>query len=131
MDAVAASRVWVAVDPEGIEHEIVLRVGVPSLQPRGEWLAEATLDGLEKRSHRIAGVDAWQAVGLAMSFIASQVEDFESRDWRFSGDMVEIPSRRQISQNHFRLDDPHRCSERFPNHPRAQCRISAFPESAR
>ena len=83
MDAVAAERTWLAVAPDGTEHELVLRVGIPTQAPGGEWWSAVSLGVLESREQRVAGVDAWQAVELAMRFIASRVGHFAADGWQF------------------------------------------------
>jgi hypothetical protein len=82
----AAERTWFAVAPDGTEHEVVLRVGVPTLEPGGEWRAPVSLGALESRIHNIAGVDAWQAVTLAMRFAATRVSHFAEEGWLFYWD---------------------------------------------
>ena len=80
---VAAERAWFAVAPDGPEHDVVLRVGLPALAPGGEWRAEVTLGALESHVHSIAGIDAWQAVTLAMRFAATRLGLFAEDGWRF------------------------------------------------
>lgn len=79
----AAERTWFAISPDGSERDVVIRVGVPTHEAGGEWRAVVSLDGLEDREYAIAGVDAWQAVRLAMRFAAARVLDFAERGWRF------------------------------------------------
>ncbi len=79
----AARRVWFGIAPDGSEHEIVLCVGVPELQPAGEWRAVVSLGALETRTYRIIGIDAWQAVELGMLFAARLVQGRADNGWRF------------------------------------------------
>ena len=79
----AAERTWFAVAPDGTEHQASIRVGVPTLQPGGEWMSLVTLFPMESRAHRIAGVDSWQAVSLARQFAATRAGHFAEDGWRF------------------------------------------------
>jgi hypothetical protein len=83
VDPAAAERIWFAVAPDGSEHTLVLRVGVPTQQPEGQWGASISLGVLDPRAHTIFGVDAWQAVDEGMRFIARRVEHFAEDGWRF------------------------------------------------
>ena len=83
LDALAAERTWFAVAPDGTEHDVVLRIGVPTCEPDGQWRATVSLGVLESRTHKIAGVDAWQAASLAMRFAATRVGHFAEDGWRF------------------------------------------------
>jgi hypothetical protein len=82
-NVIAAERTWFAVAPDGSEHDVVLRITAPTLQPGGEWRAPVSLGALEPHIHNIAGVDAWQAVSLAMRFAATRVGHFAENGWRF------------------------------------------------
>ncbi|WP_139350605.1 hypothetical protein [Rhodanobacter sp. B04] len=79
----AAERTWFAVAPDGTEHDAVLRIGVPTHAPGGEWRAVVSLRPMESRSHPIAGVDAWQATCLAIHFAATRVGHFAEDGWQF------------------------------------------------
>jgi hypothetical protein len=81
--AVAAERIWFGIAPDGTEVDVVIRVSVPMLQREGEWRAPVSLGVLESKTHNIAGVDAWQAISLAMRFAATRVADFAEDGWRF------------------------------------------------
>ena len=83
MEPFAAERILFAVAPDGAEHEVALRVGVPTAAPSGEWWAAVSLGVLEARQHRIAGIDAWQAVQLAMRFVVTRVGHFAADGWQF------------------------------------------------
>ena len=50
----------------------MLRVGVPTQQPEGQWGASISLGVLDPGAHTIFGVDAWQAVdeGMASLLVA-------------------------------------------------------------
>lgn len=83
VDPVAAERIWFAVAPDGTEHDVVLRIGIPTHASGGEWRAAVSLGALESRTHSIAGIDPWQAVSLAMRFAATRVGHFGEDGWRF------------------------------------------------
>lgn len=78
-----AERTWFAVAPDGTEHEVVVSVGLPAKMERGEWRCVASVGCLEAATHSIAGIDSWQAIGLAMSFAASRLSHFADKGWRF------------------------------------------------
>lgn len=80
---IAAERTWYGIGPDGTGHKIIIRVGMPSLQAGGGWLAPVSLIGLEARVHPIVGVDSWQAVNLAMSFAAVRAGHFAEDGWQF------------------------------------------------
>lgn len=79
----AAERTWFAVAPDGTEHDVVVSVGVPIKTERGEWRSVASVGCLEARTHSIAGIDAWQAIGLAMRFAADRLTHFADEGWQF------------------------------------------------
>lgn len=81
--SVTAERIWFAVAPDGTEHEVVVSVGVPTKTERGEWRCVASVGVLEARTHPIAGIDSWQAIGLAMRFAASRLSHFAEHGWKF------------------------------------------------
>ena len=83
MESFAAERTLFAIAPNGAEHEVTLRVGVPAAAPTGEWWAAVSLGALEAREHRIAGDDAWQAVQLAMRFVVTRVGHYGADGWQF------------------------------------------------
>lgn len=78
-----AERTWFAIAPDGTEHDVVVGVGLPTKADRGEWRCIASLGCLETHTHSIAGIDSWQAIGLAMSFAAGQLSRFTANGWRF------------------------------------------------
>ena len=80
---IAAERTWYAVSPAGDGCEVVLRVHVPTHEVGGEWRAVVSLGALESREYPIAGVDAWQAVSLAMRFAAARIGHFAQDGWQF------------------------------------------------
>ncbi len=84
--SVAAERTWLAIAPDGGMHKVVLRVGAPTGDADGPWLAPVSLLGLEKRTIPIAGADAWQATALAMYFVKSRVEQYTEQGWKFYWD---------------------------------------------
>jgi hypothetical protein len=78
-----AERIWFAVAPDGTEHEVVVSVALPTKTDRGEWRCVALVGGLDARPHPIAGIDSWQAIGLAMRFAASRLSHFAEGGWQF------------------------------------------------
>ncbi|MEQ1951878.1 hypothetical protein [Mesorhizobium sp. CN2-181] len=76
-------RSWYALAPDGTGHELVLRIMTPTLHPKGHWVAPTSLGVLEERIHDIAGIDGWQAVGLAMRFTARMIDHYEEKGWQF------------------------------------------------
>jgi hypothetical protein len=83
MESVAAERVWFAVAPDGTEHQVTLQVGIPAQASDGVWWSAVSLLPLESRERRIAGIDGWQAVNLAMSYVAARVDHFAAHGWQF------------------------------------------------
>jgi hypothetical protein len=83
IDAIAIERTWFAISPDGAEHDVVLRIGVPTHMPEGEWRTAVSLGALESRTHAIVGIDPWQAVSLAMRFVATRVAHFAEDGWQF------------------------------------------------
>lgn len=79
----AAERTWFGVAPDGAEKEVVLRIGVPTVAPGGEWRSTVSLGILESRTYDIAGIDAWQAISLSMRFAASRIGHFAENGWKF------------------------------------------------
>lgn len=83
MEPVVAEWRWFAVAPDGTEHDLVLRVGIPTQAPGGEWLSAVSLGVLESHAHAIAGEDAWQSIVLALQFTAARVAHFGADGWQF------------------------------------------------
>ena len=82
-DSVAAERVWFAVAPDGSEHEVAIRVMVPTKEDDVEWRAEVSVGGIDSRPYSIAGIDSWQAICLAMSFAATRLGHLAEDGWAF------------------------------------------------
>jgi hypothetical protein len=76
-------RKWFAVAPNGAEHEIVFGIRALSPDAHGDWVATVSLGILNCREDAIIGIDAWQAVELAMVHIARHIQHCESLGWRF------------------------------------------------
>lgn len=76
-------RKWFAIAPDGAECEVALQVGFPMFEQGGDWSVMVHLEGLEHEPYKIFGIDSWQAVALGMKFIASRVDDFADRGWKF------------------------------------------------
>lgn len=77
---VAAERRWYAKSPEGSEVPLVISVGVPEKQ-EDDWSCSVSLGVLDSRSYTIRGIDSWQALQLAMSFVARRVGSFMENGW--------------------------------------------------
>ena len=76
-------RAFYAISPSGEERHCELSVHLPCAKPGGEWGAAVNIEGLEARSSEISGMDAWQAMQLAMRFLATWLEHFESDGWLY------------------------------------------------
>jgi hypothetical protein len=76
-------RTWFAVAPDGTEHTLHLRIGVPEKGSRGEWTCEVWVGVLDPGSHTVVGVDSWQAIAEGIRHVQSVVRHFESRGWRY------------------------------------------------
>nr|WP_295778863.1 hypothetical protein [Rhodoferax sp.] len=76
-------RKWFVIAPDASGCEVALQVGVPSQEQTGDWSVVVSLVGLEFGSHKIYGVDSWQATILGMKFASSRVRDFSARGWQF------------------------------------------------
>lgn len=83
VESIAAETTLFAIAPNGAEHTVVLRVGIPALQANGAWGASVFLGALDSHSSTIFGDDSWQAIQLAMRFIAIRVAHFGDDGWRF------------------------------------------------
>ena len=83
LDSIFIEREWLEIGPDGTEHKLVLRVGNLSLQPRGDWAAEVSLAGIERRPYTVHGMDSWQAMHEGMRFAAIRIKHFEKEGWRF------------------------------------------------
>jgi hypothetical protein len=82
-DGTFAERTWLGVSPDGERYQVVLRVGAPIHQPRGEWTCAISLGVLDPGSDEVAGMDSWQATQLSMLHIAKRIQIFERRGWQF------------------------------------------------
>ena len=80
---IAAEKIWFAVSPEGVEVDVVVSVGVPTRGEHGEWYSNVSMGLLDQTVCSIAGIDSWQAVGLAMRFVETQLRYFTEDGWRF------------------------------------------------
>lgn len=74
-------RKWFVIAPDGGECDVALQIGAPSQERDGEWCVVVRLVGWDLGSHKIFGVDSWQAVALGMKFAASRAQDFCGRGW--------------------------------------------------
>jgi hypothetical protein len=82
MTDIAVERSWYVVSPEGVGYDLILRVGAP-VKRGGDWACSVSLGVLETRSYTLYGVDSWQAVQLAILFIARRIADFSGNGWKF------------------------------------------------
>jgi hypothetical protein len=62
-----AARTIIAVEPDGREQMVTLRVGIPFEVSPEEWACACAMDGYHENLGPIHGVDAWQAIQLAFS----------------------------------------------------------------
>src|SRR5687768_9870795 len=83
LEPTAAEKTLFAVAPDGTEHSVVLRVGIPERRPDGLWSASVSLGALDSHPSSIYGDDSWQAIQLAMRFIATRVGHFGNGGWQF------------------------------------------------
>ena len=94
-------RTWFAIAPDGTEQDVAVRVEAPVQDPRGEWRALVSVGCLESRIHSIAGIDSWQAMGLAMNFAANRVCHFSENGWKFywerGGDIASLADLANVS----------------------------------
>jgi hypothetical protein len=79
----AVERCWHGVAPDGTEHAVVFRVGVPRPHEQGDWTADVAIIPMQPTSYAIIGVDSWQAVELGMHHIAVMTKHYYERGWRF------------------------------------------------
>ena len=89
---VIAEREWLAVSPDDKERRVVLRVSRAEHRPRGEWICSVSVDDIDSRTHEIAGMDSWQAVELAMHFVAKRIIAFQRQGWKFYWDEKREPA---------------------------------------
>jgi hypothetical protein len=84
LNSSAIERLWHAEAPTGEKCPVTLSVSSPRLEPDGPWFVVVSMVGLEDDALKIYGEDGWQAVVLGMRFIATRIEDYSSRGWRFT-----------------------------------------------
>lgn len=80
--SLAAERCWYAVSPDGLGHDLVIRVSAPFVD-NDIWQADVSLGVLDERRYAIAGVDSWQALYSAMRFAETCVRQFAEEGWTF------------------------------------------------
>jgi len=78
-----AERIWYAVSPEGSGAELALRIGMPHETADMGWACEVSLGVLEAPPLTIYGADSWQALQLAMHFVARRLGYFSKQGWKF------------------------------------------------
>ena len=83
VDSAYIERTWIAVAPDGIEHDLILRVGLPKPRPEGDWVAAVSLGALDSHQFEIHGMDSWQAMELGMQHVAVLTRHYQSKGWRF------------------------------------------------
>lgn len=82
-DPAYIERAWVAIAPDGIEHDLILRVGFPKPRPGGDWVTAVSLGVLDAHLFEIHGMDSWQAMDLGMHHVAVLTRHYQSKGWRF------------------------------------------------
>jgi len=81
-----AERALFAIDPDGSEHSIVIRVEQPTLIAQADWGTYVTLLGLDSKRHLIGGIDSWQSLHLAMKFPEHLLPGYIEKGWKFFWD---------------------------------------------
>jgi hypothetical protein len=79
----AAERNLFAIAPDGTQYDVALRVGIPTQAAPGEWRTWVSLGALDARQPFISGIDSWQALSLAMAFVATRLKHFHEDGWLF------------------------------------------------
>ncbi len=75
------TREFDCVRPTGERFAFTVQLGRPmpvSDEPESDWRCPVTIP-FDGRTRDIYGVDSWQALGLALSFVHSQLADFIQR----------------------------------------------------
>lgn len=78
----AAERHWFVIAPDGMEHSLVLSVGIP-VERDNDWSVAVSLGVLDSHVRTIYGVDSWQAMHWGMKLIGMEATDFAKHGWRF------------------------------------------------
>ncbi|HEY3901295.1 MAG TPA: hypothetical protein VGM54_21985 [Chthoniobacter sp.] len=76
-----ATRSFNCVDPDGEQFEFTVEIGQPtplSDQPGSDWCCPLTLP-FDNKERKLFGVDSWQALGLALSLVYSELAGFLER----------------------------------------------------
>ena len=76
MNTPLASRSLVAVKPNGERIAVELAIGHPYELTPEEWAISVSMRGIRARLGDIHGIDAWQVIQLAYSFIGQLMEQF-------------------------------------------------------
>jgi hypothetical protein len=76
-------RTWVGIAPDGEEHELIFRVGLPKPRSEGDWVSEVSLGVLNSRTFEIHGMDSWQAMELGMQHVAVLARHYQENGWRY------------------------------------------------
>ena len=71
-----ADRTIVAVSSTGERSDVTLRIGLPREVAPNEWACAVAMEGLHHLIHPVHGVDAWQALQLALSLQAQLLGHF-------------------------------------------------------
>jgi hypothetical protein len=74
-----AQRTVLAVDADGGEFPLTLAAGAPYETGTGDWACAARLDGLDPKPVALFGIDSWQALQLAMQYIAHRLHSFTAQ----------------------------------------------------
>jgi hypothetical protein len=83
IEAIAAERFWFAIAPDGGEHSVALRIGLPQQQPQGAWAVNVAIVPIDRSPHSIVGIDSWQAIDEGMLHLGLMVKHYQSLGWRF------------------------------------------------
>jgi hypothetical protein len=78
-----ASRIIVAIEPDGTEQEVTLRIGTPFEISPDEWACACAMQGCHESLGPIHGIDAWQAIQLALNLQQQLLGYMEEDGTRF------------------------------------------------
>ena len=87
-----AERCWLAVAPDGSEHELRMGVSAPVRQSNGAWQSVACA-GLGEHGIGIQGVDSWAAFSDAIAYCSQLGRIRQENGWRFYSPITRDPMR--------------------------------------
>ncbi len=70
-----AAREFSAISMEGVRFKLVVRIGTPYATDT-DWACPVALEGLDRRTPDMHGVDSLQALVLAVKLARSRLEHF-------------------------------------------------------